>query len=1789
MRIAARNTRPDRRAGPPWPARPGQDPLSLRARVVVRLFVLAPILAFLIASLLEIVKVARLVNTDIGNVVASVLHQTLRHEFKIGGIEYLEPGVVRIDDLAISSKPTWKEGHGETGLSVRRVVIRYDFQEILSDPSSAANAVRTITFDHPIALVERYAQKQFNFTDLIPKKKRKHAKPFMAKIDVVEGTVRYRDYTAPVDPNGLAPVNTVYNLNGDVDCDSDELITFRGSGVGKNRFSTLQAVGRVSRRKPLQYTIDGSVTNGDAAYWTHFLRLVPQAQVLGGRADVRFSVLVPPSTSPPAAIARVGRDVLILGQGTVRGGSVNWLDKTILLSPLRDIAGRFSFTDTEVDIAGGLSINGQPLNVAGTIGIPPTATSPPHAAGADNGMPIQGYGHGTPMPPPTVSLTLESRAVDLRRLAAGFRDVTVPSGVTMSPASGRLLAMGPATDPVIAGDVEVGSVAYAGNRAMGVRVSLQYAHKLLGVQSAPFSVNGTGRANVVAAYDLTNPGRPTYTASGQADGIDLTSLHFPVQPAVRSPKGSMKPVVFGGKLSGQFIAQDSGTGARVTSNVTVDKGMVGATPVQALRGRVIWTQNRSVDLDKVVVEAAGGRALVSGTVSLNTPRPQLALSINAANVNVAQAVAPFSPADVSGIAYYNGLLAGPVDNPTATGSIHLFRAHYGRYGANVIRGDITANRDHVRIYDLHIQRFPAEADIAGNITGIATGKPQLALKATLSGVELDDLGRLLGENGRRRAAKLLPKGASTDNLASAFSGLEGEMEGNFSINGALEQPVVAGHVQIKDITVGGNRIDTAQADVSITDQEVRLRRIVLRSVTQRATETATGDLAWWPHTGKIEAVAAGSDIEIYRFRSLYAPYADIRGKFDFSGSMAGTLSNPLVTFGVVASDVSIDGQQLAQFTGFGKYEDGVLSSDVGPWDFTLLVPQTSTATTAAAPAVEQIDYSLDKFQVSIPAAVGRKGEPTFDIEAHIPDDSPERLTHLIDTLEGSKFASTDAVTRIVDAYQRLPRPTDAVIAVPSLTVKGSPSNLVAHANVSLTNIVCGQNRAGSVDASITYDAASGQSVTGILAARDIAVAGMTITSVDLNGGYAIGPQVVTVNDLRVGYEGAYLDAEGKAALDGDIDASLDVSNLPLSVFNPLMPRSRLLSGQIGTLSAVVTGLTQSPDVQATISIENPDIVLATAGPAVGAPKTAIASTPDSGKIDEIKSETISITTPAAGGSKILTIDDLAAYRAGSRLASVSGQIPFRWNRLKWDNLQSTLASLPTDQPLHAELTVNDLSVLRLVSPSIDPKRTGGTLIATVDANDRSHASSLTGSIKIENASLGLLENQINPDTQQPYPTPSAIDTSLEDVNAEVSFDLNGAKIVSFTGKSSEKGSFNVTGGVKFGSASNLDLMLALDSFEFNEHTRQSFLSRTYGSAAQGKITGAVAITGPFDAPTISNPKTKRVVVAASTLGIPSAPEQTGSASPTYAVDPNFDVYLQIGAPHQTVTVKNALLSADVSGNAEIAGSMSAPVFDSDLTINKGRVTLAGPVLRIAPGGTVRLHYPTPNTDASPMEPQNVLSELVDITATTTVSASPSDLAASTSGISGAMGGGPTVGALTSVDTQRTNYRITVVIQGYLGDKNLTTDYSSEPHLDKAQILALLTPQTALLGILRGGSGSGDVVAQQLTAIVNSVGVGMLLNPVETNIAEALGLSSFVVDYSPDAPVVVTLTKPLGHRLEASFERSFGSRDPDIVNELDYDPLYQVKLSFSLTRRLQISLSRDDLENTTLSLEGVLGF
>jgi len=171
------------------------------------------------------------------------------------------------------------------------------------------------------------------------------------------------------------------------------------------------------------------------------------------------------------------------------------------------------------------------------------------------------------------------------------------------------------------------------------------------------------------------------------------------------------------------------------------------------------------------------------------------------------------------------------------------------------------------------------------------------------------------------------------------------------------------------------------------------------------------------------------------------------------------------------------------------------------------------------------------------------------------------------------------------------------------------------------------------------------------------------------------------------------------------------------------------------------------------------------------------------------------------------------------------------------------------------------------------------------------------------------------------------------------------------------------------------------------------------------------------------------------------------------------------------------------------------------------------------------------------------------------------------------------------------YKITAHITGLLNVPNrsqldLT---SSPPGLTRQQMLAALVQEDAYLRLTRGGANAEDVLKGQLSAAFSTVALPTLLSPIEQSIANTFGLEDFSVDYSPDAPVLVTLSKQLLPRLTATYTRGFGARTPGATALVAAPPQYTLKLGYGFSNHFQISVSTDDQRNNTAALEGVFGF
>ncbi len=665
---------------------------------------------------------------------------------------------------------------------------------------------------------------------------------------------------------------------------------------------------------------------------------------------------------------------------------------------------------------------------------------------------------------------------------------------------------------------------------------------------------------------------------------------------------------------------------------------------------------------------------------------------------------------------------------------------------------------------------------------------------------------------------------------------------------------------------------------------------------------------------------------------------------------------------------------------------------------------------------------------------------------------------------------------------------------------------------------------------------------------------------------SLADHVVTVADVTASNARASLEASGRADLrpGGTLNASLDATNIPLSLLDALLPqpaaqKRRTLTGEIGSLSVSASGPTAAPDLTASVALADPGVSIGTPG---RPPRVAYS-------LERIRSGAITLSTPVPGGGQVLTVTDLAAFQNGRPIASLSGSLPFRWR-----GSGGSLPVTPGGQPLHARLVIPDLSQWAPFAPALDPKRTAGALTADLDVTDTAAGRRLTGALDLTGGAVGL----------------TGFDTALDKLEAHLTLDGDHVTIARLSAASTKGGSVAVSGGPML-SLSRADLRVAADGLTVDEGSRQSLLARDFAAVFRGKFGGVVDVAGPWLTPLVSTPTGAPLVLSDASGTIPSAPTAAGGGAAPSPFDPRLDLTVDLGGPNRTVSVSNVLLRADAGGDVRLTGRLSAPDLRAHLAIARGQVLLPPATrlkfVRSETGNTVDVRYPSPvpTPDGQPQ-----LQTYVDLTGQATVSVSQAQLASFRSDVPQAGAAGPSPSLLGDTATaasglgQQQTYTITAHVHGILNDPSLQIDLSSSPGgLSRQEMLAALSGVAGLQGL-----NSQAALQSELAGALTSTAGSLLLTPLENSVAYSLGLTNFDVAYSPNAPVLVTLGKEILPRLEVTYQRFLGPRQNGAV-ALGQPVQYTLKLSYGLTRRLQVSVSTDDQNNGTVALEDVFRF
>jgi hypothetical protein len=1723
--------------------------LPRSVRWAVRLVVGLPLLALLVAAFGYFKTLGHLLRANLAPIAAGEVGRQIGHEVRLGGVEFAS-GLLTLDRVAVADQGTFA-GSG-TGLTAPRIAIHYRLHDLLFDSGNAAHAIGDIEIDHPNVLVERYTQKTFNFTNIIDvftkKPSRPNAKPFAGRIIVRDGVAHARDFVAPANL-GLRPaVNTLTKVFATVDFHSPNNVYFTGTAYGvEGRVTAVALSGDASRKTAGRFRVQVKVADGDAAYWSSYFAqassVLKKATVVSGRASLDMTASRLGSRPPP------GLPVDLEGRVTVRGATVALHDPRFLHLPLTEVNGFATFTGSGMSIAGNLRGGGQPVRVDGSV---------------------------FDFTNPQLAFTASSPHIDAVRLAHYFPQITMPHGIGIASAPVTARITGSSLNPVVQIDTTIPAVTYAGNTATDVHTQVLYANSVFLFPNATFRLKGGGQGAVRVTINSV-PKTPTVRIGGHVTGVNLAALRLP-------PGTIARPLALGGLADVAFLADDEGQPLSVTANVSVDRPRVDKTTLRAARGRLVFSATRGLTLSQGLLQAEGGGiATASGTIPLSA-KSALNLSVSAAGADMARLLSPYAKVPVSGLAYAQAHVGGPLSAPQIAGQVQLYGPRIGRLNADLVTGSISGGMDAVRLKDVVIRRYPTSVRLAGTVSDLKSTNPLLELDASLSRGYLSSIVSLATDLAP-------PPGKGSSSVLEKLPELTGLVSATAHVTGRLKSPQVAAHADFSNALIDAYSVKKAGVDVAYDGQTIRVANL---SVQAEDGATATGRGQFTPQTGRIDAVATGSAIDLEEFGFLTKPYADVAGVVDVpEARIGGTLRSPSAEATVSARSVSVEGQSFAPFTLGARFANGVLSKTGAPWVFTLLTPEAEGA-----------QYIVDTLRLTVPTPAHPTAPQALTLAAEVPAGKPENLRHLVAALRGSRFQKTPAVHSLLAQLDALPTALEGYVWVPSLTVDGPLLVPSIHATLSARDLSVADSKIGHLDSHLAYSSGADPTAHADISTTGLSAEGVPLDSLSAEGGYA--DHVVTVSRLDAHGQEAYLHGSGRADLheQGSVDASLDASDVPLALFNTFLPLSKRLSGQIGALTVVASGKTQAATLTASVDLDQPAVTVTT--PATVDKQEIVTRY----GIDSIRSSKITLTTPlSGGGGRVLAVSDLSAFKGGRRIATLSGTLPISLPAFLGgpaDDGDAAAAELlpgiPGDEPLHADLQVADLSILTLFAPDlIDPKRTGGALSASIDygGGAAGQAPHLSGQVSVVNGSLGVMP----------------LDTSIVNLNGHITAQnilvsvsdqvpaLEGGQIAvqSFTAASSKGGTLSLTGGGTLGQTDKegvADLHLTAKDLRVDETGRGNFLAKTYNSSARGRVNGQINITGPWLTPLVATPPDAPILITDAVGTLPNGTSTDTGPKTAPLIDPSFHVKVLLGSPGRTVSVRGPLLQAEANGDLELTGTLPAPVAKAHVTVARGQFILPPTRLVIVKPddgtvNTVDVRYPVPSSD--PADDGAPVAEVrVHLVARANVSVSPATLAANQSVVGNTIGQATTVSSNSVFDqtfgASSNRYTITANINGLLNSTDPNEPQiklTSNPYLSQQQILASLVPEGALQGILGGGQGAETALKQGMAEALSAVAVPTLLSPIEQSVAGVLGLEDFSVDYSPDAPVDVTLSKQIAPRLIVTYIRALGPREPGAgVTSL---PQYTVKLGYGLTRHLQVSLSTDDQRNNTLALESIFAF
>lgn len=248
---------------------------------------------------------------------------------------------------------------------------------------------------------------------------------------------------------------------------------------------------------------------------------------------------------------------------------------------------------------------------------------------------------------------------------------------------------------------------------------------------------------------------------------------------------------------------------------------------------------------------------------------------------------------IDGTAHWSASLGGTLKVPTLSVQAAVNKLSVGNWKNADLQVDANLASDTVEIERAHLQWSDQQVNMSGRVGGLAADAP-LYLEGKVEG---SSLGSVFENLGFARLA-------------------EGSVVGTVQIRGSVARPAVESTLNLRDLTLVGERFARASVDAQWNNSELRLSRFQLEQDTESGTPAqlnGNGSVDVGTRQYVFSMVGQG-------LRPTSGSWP-ITGVFNIEAHGAGTLDNPTLSARVGSNDVRIGELMIGELRGEAEARD----------------------------------------------------------------------------------------------------------------------------------------------------------------------------------------------------------------------------------------------------------------------------------------------------------------------------------------------------------------------------------------------------------------------------------------------------------------------------------------------------------------------------------------------------------------------------------------------------------------------------------------------------------------------------------------------------------------------------------------------------------------------------------------------------------------------------------------------------------------------------------------------------